>query len=188
VTVRVCILQEPELCAGADDVLPYTVNVPLRTRKQWEAWQLVGVISARTTDDIPAAINYQRQLILDWAIAMGRKSSRGSSQPIRRAEPFLLAWTPGAGLTQFGPPRPLVPSALAACFAAATYANAVATGPTLSGLPTQNTAGLAGGVVLCLAIAAGWEGCEQSTQHAPPRRSPSGPHPAGAAPHLPSAA
>ncbi len=155
-TVRVCIMQDPELCASADDVQDYVLNVPIQTRNQWDGWQMVGVVSAPSEADLPLAIAAQRQLIFDWAVAMGRKQSRSSDVPLSRNKPYLIAWTRGATLGTFD--RPSLPAAAAtAALAAATVACSPLF-PTASGYPAAPVAVLGIGAALSAVAAAGWKG------------------------------
>ena len=75
---------------------PFSLNAPIQAKRNWQLWQCVGRVPAEREDCIAAACQHQRALIIDWAIAAGKKQSKFSEQPITRKEPVTLAWGYGS--------------------------------------------------------------------------------------------
>ena len=59
--------------------------------------------------------------------------------PLKRSEPFLLAWTYGGDLYQWGPQRPLLPAVLSVALGALSIWNNLEVTLTIGTIPTMPT-------------------------------------------------
>ena len=94
VVAQVFIAQHP-------DALPlksFSLNAPIQSKRNWALWQCAGRVAAESEDLIPAACQHQRKLIIDWAIAAGKRQSKFSDAPLTRKGdvPITLCWGYGA--------------------------------------------------------------------------------------------
>lgn len=94
VVAQVFIAQDPD----ALPLMPFSFNTPIQAKRNWALWQCVGRVAAESEDMIDAACQHQRRLIVDWAIAAGKKQGKFSDAPLTRKSnvPITLCWGYGA--------------------------------------------------------------------------------------------
>jgi hypothetical protein len=94
VVAQVFIAQDPD----ALPLMPFSFNTPIQAKRNWALWQCVGRVAAESEDMIDAACQHQRRLIIDWAIAAGKKQGKFSDAPLTRKGdvPITLCWGYGA--------------------------------------------------------------------------------------------